>query len=345
MTLKDVAKELGLSPGTVSDVLNERSGALYRPETRERILRTVQEMGYAPNPRARQLASRRTGEIGVVFTRNFKNPFFGELVGSIDTALRDHRYSMELAMVPDWPTRWEVEWNRLVATRVEGVLVGPIYGPADIEPINGMRRYGLPLVAFGGQLSDVPELVGLDLEYGGRLATEHLIQAGHTRIEFVGATSTSAFERHGTKELGFANAMKQAGLTITHQLSPPGGDLQQDAWRSIPISAASNFARLPICQRPTGVVCTTDRVAMMLINLLHNEGFSIPRDLSCVGFDNISDARYMHPPLTSLDGGLEQQVHLSVQTTIARIENIDAPIPSPIRPHLVERATVRRLMD
>jgi len=203
VTLNDVAKAVGLSPGTVSDILNDRPGANYKQQTRDRVWEVVQQMGYAPNPRARLLAARRTREIGLLFTRGFENPFFGELASRFDNALRQCGYHMETAMATDWPEHGETEGRRLMALRVEGVLIGPIYGEREVEPMRRLRRLGVPTVFFGGPIGEVTprDLVALDLASGGRITARHLLDAGHRRIGFLGGDS-SDIPRPGSKEAG-----------------------------------------------------------------------------------------------------------------------------------------------
>ena len=199
------------------------------------------------------------------------------------------------------------------------------------------------MVPFGATLGDLPNMVALDLEHGGRLAAEHLLEWGHRRIGLLGASGGGAEARPGAKEFGFATALREAGAFNPDHFIVRDDSPHRLAPHHLAAQAAERWTQQATHQRPTAFACSNDFFAIHFIHALQNPGVRVPDDLSVVGFDNIIDAAYIHPPLTTLDGALEKQVQFSVQTLLESIENPAARRdPIVIQPTLVARQSVRR---
>ncbi len=282
--MADVAKLAGVSHQTVSRVLN---GAPHvRPGTRERVLAAIRELDYRPNSAARALVTRRSQALGVV---SFDSTLYGpaSMLDGIERAARSAGYFVSVASLRSLDSRSVQEAvDRLRGQGVEGVLV---IAP-QISAVSAVARLSssVPVVAVGsGTQSQVP-MVSVDNRSGAEAATRHLLDLGHRTVHHL-AGPAGWLESQDRQE-GWRHALEAAGAPVPHVES---GD-----W-----SARSGYeAGLRIAQQgeASAVFCANDHMALGLLRALHEAGRSIPGDISVVGFDDIPEAGYFTPPLTTL---------------------------------------------
>ncbi|MEI5676394.1 MULTISPECIES: LacI family DNA-binding transcriptional regulator [unclassified Nocardioides] len=321
--MADVARLAGVSHQTVSRVINGQNN--LRPETRERVLQAIRQLGYRPNSAARALVTRRSATIGVIGS---KSGYWGPSTvhRTIQAAGREAGYYVSSANLQSLNRDELVDAiSHLRDQSVEAIVL--IGGTDDaLEVARAQEDLGTPVIVVEGDESKTRWTVGVDQVAGAELGTSLLIELGHTEILHLAGPPewTEGRSRH----TGFRNAMFAAGL---RPLAPVEGD-----W-----SARSGYeAGLEIARRDdvTAVLCANDQMALGLLRALSEAGLSVPGDVSVVGFDDIPEAAYLIPPLTTV----RQDFTAVGRRAIEIIQAALAGTPGPERligPELVVRAS------
>ncbi len=289
VSIKDIAKAAGVSHPTVSRALSD--SPLISEETKVRIQRLAQEMGYSPNALARGLVTRQTYSVGVVVT-TIADPFVAEIVQGIEATAHDHGYTVILCNSEATPEREIAAVEMLHTKRVDGVIVtasrvGALY-------LEYLEQIGGPIVLINNHNEESGRYtfsVSVDNRHGGRLAAEHLVQLGHQRIAYVAgpANHSSDLDRLA----GYHQALAEGGIEPDPALVVPGNGRPDGG-------EAALQAILALDPRPTAVFCYNDMTAIGLIHAAQQARLSIPQDVAVVGFDDILFASYLYPPLTTI---------------------------------------------
>jgi LacI family transcriptional regulator len=289
ITIKDVARRAGVSPKTVSRVINGE--AHVRAEIREAVTRVVAEMNYRPNAFARGLSSSRSFLIGLFFD----NPASG-YAASIQRGALERARSLGRHLVIEPITFDRSNWRDLLDETLQGLRLGGAILTSPIcdrvELIEVFERHDVPVVriAPGAELDRTPQ-VRMDDRAAARAMTEHLLSLGHRDIAFVlGNPQHSASER---RWLGFQDAMGAAGLP-----PDPRRVFQGDfGFRSGIEAAGVLFDRKPY---PTAVFASNDEMALGVLVAAMGAQIAVPRSVSIVGFDDAEIARMAWPQLTTI---------------------------------------------
>ena len=329
-SLRDVARRAGVSVATASRVIN---GSLaVRPETRERVERAMRDLLYVP-PVRRTAGSGLTGLIGVLVPE-LANPIFPALAQAIETRAAPDGLASILCNTTESSFR-EIDYvHMLLDRRVEGM----IFISCEMTNLSGDHRHYARLAGEGARLVfvngsvhtlDVPS-VGVDETAAGEIATRHLIKLGHERIGFIAGPEHYVPTR--LKAAGRAAALDAAGL------SPDGlvahDDFSFDGGRR----ALAELLSRP--EPPTGVICSSDLMAIGVMHEATLRGLRVPEQLSVVGFDGIDASRWTIPPLTTVEQPIVQIADTAVRTLMSLIENPSRPLPnSYFRPLLRVRGT------
>jgi DNA-binding LacI/PurR family transcriptional regulator len=289
VSIKDIARAAGVSHSTVSRALGE--GMLVNPATRERIKSVALEMGYTPDAAARSLVTGRSRTIGVVVA-TIADPFVAEVVQGVETTAHDHGYTVVLSGSGSEPVREIAAVEMLRSKRVDGLIVtasriGALY-------LDHVERLGVPVVLINNhneQSGHYTYTVTVDNHHGGLLAMDHLLEKGHRRIAYVTgpADHSSDMERLGA----YRQALEARGQTWEADLVV-GGDGWPDGGRR---ALETLMART---QPPTAVFCYNDMTAIGLLRAAHEMAIRVPGAMAVVGFDDISLAAYVDPPLTTI---------------------------------------------
>ncbi|WP_211271018.1 LacI family DNA-binding transcriptional regulator [Streptomyces yerevanensis] len=291
--IKDVAAAAGVSTATVSHVLNRVEGKRISPETRQRVLRTAEELGYAPNGLAQALRTQRSRTIGFVGDEIATTPHSGRLIlGAQEAAAAE---GLVLLLVN---TGGDAELERasiemLLQRQVDGVLYAAMYHRVVDLP-KSLRS--TPTVLLDARCDDpaVPSVVPDEVE-GGYTAARELTERGHRRIGMtVGTADIPAL--HGRIE-GYRKALAEVGVDYDPSLVAAEPDVPNDV-----VSGYRAARRLLTAdQRPTALFCFNDRMAAGAYRAAAELGLSIPGDLSVVGFDNeVLVAETLYPALTTV---------------------------------------------
>lgn len=289
-SVKDVAAAAGVSLGTVSNVLNrpERVSA----STRERVEQAMAALGFVRNESARQLRAGTSRTLAYVML-DATNPFFTDVAQGIETAAEAAGLSLVLCNSGQHAHREAAHLDLFQQQRVQGLLVTPI--DPESPTLSAVRDRGTPLVIVDRTRDDTSFCsVAVDDVLGGRLAIEHLLDRGHTRVAFVGGPLSIGQVRDRLE--GARRAWAEAGLPADDLTLVATGSLDVDAGRE----AGERIAGLPARRRPTAAFCANDMTALGLLQRTIGSGVRVPEQLAIVGYDDIQFAAAAAVPLTSI---------------------------------------------
>jgi LacI family transcriptional regulator len=282
-TIKDVAREAGVSVASVSRALNDKGPV--REETRRRIRRVVEKLRYVPHGVARSLITRKTQTLGVLLPDLF-GEFFSELIRGIDLAARQRGY--HLIVSGSHGDRAETEAVlRAMRGRVDGVIV--LSPDLDVETLETNLPSGFAAVLLNADGRGAFDSIRID-NFGGALAmVRHLIELGHHRLVFVTGPSRNhdAQERLRGYRRGMARVSGARPVTVV-------GDFREEAG----YRAAERILRLrPL---PSAVFAANDAMAIGLLCAFRERQIRVPEEIALAGFDDIPIARFITPPLTTV---------------------------------------------
>lgn len=289
-SVKDVAARAGVSLGTVSNVLNRPDRV--SPETRARVEQAMRDLGFVRNESARQLRAGHSRTLAYVLL-DVRNPFFTDVAEGAERAAEDAGLSLFLCHSDNRASREADYLAHLVEQRVQGILVTPVDAAAPV--LAEVRRKGTPLVVVDRTRDDQEFCsVAVDDVTGGRLAVEHLVERGHTRVAFIGGPDSIGQVRDRLE--GARRAWADAGLPGDRLVVVPTDGLTVVEGRS----AGERVMGLAARRRPTAAFCANDLLALGLLQQLSTSGLTVPGDLAIVGYDDIDYAGAAAVPLTSV---------------------------------------------
>ncbi|MGH3349895.1 MAG: LacI family DNA-binding transcriptional regulator, partial [Nocardioides sp.] len=289
-SVKDVAANAGVSLGTVSNVLNRPDRV--SPATRERVERAMADLGFVRNESARSLRTGSTQSLAYVML-DAGNPFFTDVARGIELAAEAAELSLFLCNSDGRSARESAHLAHLQQQRVQGILITPV--DPDDPLLDQLIERGTPVVIVdrtreGSSVCSV----AVDDVLGGRLAVEHLIDAGHQRVAYVGGPESIGQVRD--RREGARQAWAEAGL--------PPEDLITLSCEAPTVAsgraAGERLVGLSARRRPTAAFCANDLLALGLLQQTISSGRSVPGDLAIVGYDDIEFAAAAAVPLTSV---------------------------------------------
>jgi len=321
--MADVARLAGVSHQTVSRVLNEHPNV--RPLTREKVLAAIRELAYRPNAAARTLVTRRTHTLGVITADTMLYGPTSMLYG-FERAAHD-AYFVTVASLPALDRRSMLDAvDRFIGQGIEGIIV--IATQDTAVSALGHVPAEVPLVAVGCGTRASVTSVAIDNEAGAAAATRYLLGLGHRTVYHVAGPSDclDAKERVG----GWRQALRRAGAAEPDVLA---GD-----W-----SASSGYElgrRLAAEPGLTAVFCSNDTMALGLMRALAERGLRIPEDVSIVGFDDVPEAGYFVPPLTTVRQDFGEVGRQALSTLVDRMSGVIPAGPRVrVAPELIVRAS------
>jgi LacI family transcriptional regulator, repressor for deo operon, udp, cdd, tsx, nupC, and nupG len=325
-TIADVAKRAGVSPALVSFAFNDRPGV--SADTRERILIAAQELRWRPSASARALTQARTRTIGLVLSRRADelevDSFFVRFLSGAERTLARADYAMLLQLVPATDAAGALgAYERLSATgRVDGFLLTDPELDDPRFPL--LVEAAVPVVIAGRPATEAP-FPWLETEHdrGITLAVEHLIGLGHERIGFLGGPE--AYEHVQRRFTRWREALRGAHRA-EHRVVFTNADLSATAARVLE-------------HEPTAVVCTSDTLAISLIQMVRERGMSVPDHMSVIGFDDSLLATLSSPALTSVRVDYTAFGAAASAALLAVIDGVTVPSYRPSPPTLEVRAS------
>jgi LacI family transcriptional regulator len=283
VTALEVAKQAGVSQPTVSLVLSKNPKARVAPETRARVLKAAEELGYRPNRLAQGLVRRRSFALGVIVP-GFANPVSAAIVSGAERVAAQAGYAVLLCETGEIDVKQHLK--ALTDRQIDGVIIAGI-GESSL-PEAELARMNVVLV---NQASDLLSSVQDDSLNAGTLAARHLLDLGHRRLAFIGPVSTASAYR--MRERGFATALREA------EAVPPS-----ERWLRADPTVAGGLAAmrtlLAQAEPPTAVFCANDLIALGAHKACALAGISIPRAMSILGCDDIDLGTLVTPELSTI---------------------------------------------
>ena len=308
-TITDVARAAGVSVATVSKVINGRDGVAAA--TSERVLKVVSDLGYASSLVATSMRRSRTHVLGVLVAEF--EPFALRLLNGVSSALSNTDYDV-LAYAGAVSSGSHHGWESRSLSRLGGTLID---GAIVVTPTVRPPETAVPVVSIDPHTGPAGSAsVDTDNLRGARLATEHLISLGHTRIGHL--RGRSDLESARLRERGYAEALSTAGIAHDAALVAEGG------YRAAEASEGAAVL-LDLDQPPTAIFAANDISAMELIRVANARGVRVPEDLSVVGFDDIPEAVAMTPSLTTVRQPLEDMGRTAVDLLVRMMDEDAAP--------------------
>ncbi len=328
VTLEMVAREAGVSPSTVSRILN--GTARVRDAKTVAVRAAISRLKFTPNPVARSLARGKSAEVGVVI-QSIDSPFYGEALAAIEKALIRAGYSA-LFVSGHWresDERKSIE--HLISRRVGGIILVTSC-LADEELLRLART--TPLVLTGRRLAG-PNLYAVDVDStpGARLATDYLLDQGHRRIAFIGGSRDHPDARQ--RLAGYRAALAARRLPLQPRLMTDGDYSEAGGFQAM-------TRLLEQGQKFTAVFAANDQMAYGAMLALHRRGLKVPQDVSVVGFDDLPTSSYIVPPLTTVHRSINELGDAAAEAMIDLIEQLP-PVAKVSAPTLAIRDSTRPL--
>jgi len=313
-TMRDVAERVGVSIQTVSAVINDKPGITN--ETRARVLAAITELGYRPYFIARSLRTGQTCTLALIVP-DIANPFCATLASVAEDYAHRFGYNLTVHNTHNDLQRERKHLESLAQRWTDGVLF--LAAEDSISGLEILSAAGIPAVA----VDHIPEnydgpAVTIDNVKAGRIAAEHLLELGHTRIAHITGPLRLSLGRE--RLAGFRQAIEK------HGLEPYGVSSGKDDWRCASGYEAMRrlLVRRPV---PTAVFAANDRMAIGAMSAIFEAGLRIPDDISIVGLDNIEVAAFQTPPLTTVSQSFAEIATRALQILLKLIEKDEPAQP------------------
>ena len=324
MTITDVARAAGVSVATVSRVLNNQYGVA--PGTIDKVQAVIDDLGYESSIVARSMRSQRTNVLGIVVMD--LEPWSAELLRGFSRGVRDSDYDLIVYSSAGGDAAFtKPGWERRLVSRLNGSLTD---GLILVTPTVMELNTDSPVVTIDPHIDAVGLPAVSSDNHGGALqATAHLTGLGHRRIGFIAGRPD--LESARGRRQGYADGLAAAGLELDPTLVRTG-----DYTRAVGRACADEL--LDLAERPTAIFAANDESAIGVLEAAKARGIAVPDELSVVGFDDLPEARYTEPPLTTVDQSVEQ---MGYEATLLLLEQIADPSRPPVHITLPTQLVVR----
>lgn len=335
--IEEVAALAGVSTATVSRALRGKEHVSKKAQ--KKVEDAAKELGYVASASASQLASGRTYNIGVVLPY-IDRWFFSVILEGIETTLIEHGYDLTLYNLSGGPVQRKKIFNEfLLRKRVDGVLTVAV-NPSEDE-LHSLTRMGKPILGIGGPIKGARALT-IDDESSGRLATEHLLSLGHTKIGFVGGIpgADTEFNQPDLRKTGYQMALEAAGLELRESwVAQANYTIEGAYWAAKQMLGDPRHA-------PTAIFCASDEMGFGTIIAAKDLGLRVPQDISVIGLDNHDMSEFFG--LSTISQQPRQQGKRAAEMMLALLQsadlkdhvNIEETTPWPVQ--LVVRSSTAR---
>jgi len=336
VSIKDIAKSVGVSTATVSKALNHKSGVSQ--EVRDQVFEKAKEMGYVVNGLARGMKISKTFTVGVLVS-DIKNPFFSEVISAIERVLYAKKYNLMICNVGENPQK-EVEYlELLVSKKVDGLIVAPAAEGQNLSIYRNLVRHGMKIVLFDRLIDSVNcDSVVIDNRASIYEATKYLKDRGHKKI---GAIYGIEKSYTGHERLsGFKGAMEELGLEYHKEWVKSGFFREEDSYkRSLEILGKS--------LKPTAIIAMNNFSTLGLMRAVKELGIKVPDDLSIIGFDDAEWMKVCSPSITTVIQPADA-IGMTAATLLLDAmenENIHTLQHVVLKAKLIERESVKNLLS
>ena len=330
VTIRDIANAAGVSPATVSRILNNT--AAVDPDKEKLVLQAIERLNFQPNTSAQGLASGRSSTIGVL-TQHLGSPFFGDMLLGIERGLRASRYAPIFAS-SQWNLNADLAvLDTLMRRQVDALIIigGEIPGDQLLELASH-----LPLIVVARQVEGLEnQCVSLNNFEGAYRATAYLIEMGHTSIAHI--TGHLSHQDAHDRRTGYLQALGDAGIKVNPNFIVEGDYTETSGVMGVArLLAARDGAPF------SAIFAANDQMAAGARLALHRRGIRVPEDVSLVGFDDLPYSPYMTPPLTTIRQPALEMGQMAAQLMLAMLENkptqgVSFPVQLVVRESVVVR--------
>jgi LacI family transcriptional regulator len=326
-----VAREAKISGATVSRVLSGRTDFAISEETRLKVLKAAEQLGYRPNPNARALMTRRSGLIGFWMCLQYSR-YRSQVLDRMRTIMSPTELAMAVTDI-DEEFQWGHSFARALRVPVEGILAFDASDSIDAFGNECDRSApDMPFVSMGVYWTEAKSFVGVDLKFGAYEAMDHLLGSGRRRIAYV-APYDSRLLNEGVRYEGYVEKMADAGLETdcVSVLSVNSFDVQK--------ALQDRFAK---GNPPDALLCMNDDLAIAASSALNRMGVGIGSDIAILGFDGIEEAEHCACPITTVRQPIEEMCNLAFQFLKRQMDDPSAPLEQRIlKPTLVIRESTQ----
>lgn len=330
-TVKDVAKLAGVGSGTVSRYISG-TGSVSR-KSAEKVAHAIEQLNYRPNSMARSLSSRRSDLIGV-WVPSLEGPYYHMMIRTIESALRLHGKHMILANAEDARSNEDrlAHLDYLINRDCDGILIS-----SSLQSEFELARYAEKFSNLVVMNHRTDELAGrcfsIDHDLGGRLAAQHLVGLGHTKIATITGrlSAQDARQRH----IAFLDEMAKLGHPVAPERIIEGAFSYAGGEQAVAALLASSADY-------SAVFCGNDKVAMVLIAELHKRGISVPGDVSIIGYDDVEFTPFTAPALSTIHAPIEEMSQSACHQLLNLTYGLELPYQEHFEPSLSVRQSTGR---
>ncbi|WP_017348970.1 HTH-type transcriptional repressor PurR [Pantoea sp. A4] len=329
-TIKDVAKRAGVSTTTVSHVINKTR--FVAEETRNAVWEAIKALHYSPSAVARSLKVNHTKTLGLLATSS-EAPYFAEIIDAVEKHCFDKGYTLILGNAHNDLNKQRAYLSMMAQKRVDGLLVMCSEYPDDLLTMLEENR-NIPMVVmdWGECQGDFTDTVLDNAFQGGYMVGRYLIERGHRDIGAI--PGQMARNTGGGRHAGFVKALQEAGVAIRDEWIVQGDFETESGYLAMQQILAQK-------QRPTAVFCGGDAMAMGAICAADELGLRVPQDISVIGYDNLRNARYYTPALTTVHQPKSELGEKALDMLLDRITSKREDSQTiEVNPTLIERRSV-----
>lgn len=334
VTIKDVAKEAGVSIATVSKVINHKPS--ISEATRQHVLKVMEQLNYHPNAQASNFARKRSENIIFLSVTEahtaFHDPHMFALLSGAQKKIHDKKYNFSFIGSPDKETALK-EAKELIERKVaDGILV---HGSATSRPLAALlTETGFPHVIIGRPpFSTATCWIDINNHVSGEMATKYLNKCGYSQIAFIGGPGTDEISRHRLK--GFLSTMYINGYSVPDFFVKYGTYSRESGFQMMEELLQASCL-------PDAVICENNQIAMGATDAIKKHGMSIPDDIGVITFDDYPLSQLIDPPLTVVDIDVYEMGYLAASILLKRIQNPALQVQSfATLPSLIVRSSTR----
>ena len=315
--LADVAHYAGVSPATVSRVLNNT--APVHESTRERVQSAIAALGYQHPLNATPPSTRLTGGTIALLITDILNPFFPEVVRGVEDEAESSGFMLLLCNTSEDPLREKKTLQSLSERQVDGIIACASRIPTE-DLIALHEHNNTPLVVINRRINrpDIPCIV-VDLEDAAYRSAQHLLDLNHTRFAYLSSLESSESSR--ARRHGIETALEENGLALPPEMCPSSFPSIEGGFQAV-----SALLTLPEDRRPTAIIAYNDIMAFGALHALRTHGLRVPDNVSVVGCDGLLMAAHCNPPLTTIDQPKYNMGRLAMQTIRRLLNNQQSPM-------------------
>lgn len=337
VTIKEIAKEVGVSVAAVSQVLNNKENSFISQSTKEAIWQVAQELNYIPNRVARDLVRGSTMLLGIIIP-DAKSPFFSETVPGIEDSASVRGYDVMCSYSAGDFEKERKYIQLFLERKVDGLIIAPLKDNRNVSVFRKLLQQKTPFVLIDRYIPDLEtDFVVSDLKEGAYEAVAYLIQSGHTNIAHITEKSNISTVRDVLK--GYEMAFARNNLLVKRELiegvNPEFASDDFDA-------GYKGMKELLQKKIFTAVFCVGDEFAVGAVKALKEAGLRIPEDISVMGMDNLNLSSYLSPGLTSVAQDKTQMGKIAAEILMERIKDPAGKKKQIfLKPHLVLRGSTQ----